>query len=317
MSALRRAAHAILRICYMTHFSYFPGALALSNFRCTQLLQLLQAVDPNIVSVHARYLHLVHSTVPLTPDESARIEALLHYGEPAGQESSQKVENFLVIPRLGTVSPWASKATEIARHCGLQTVHRIERGIEYRVLLKAGSLWFGGNQTLSEKTRAAIADVLHDRMTQTVVASRADAQHLFDELPAQPLQSIDLGQGRQALEEANLALGLALTADEIDYLMAAFGQLGRNPTDVELMMFAQANSEHCRHKIFNARWTIDGEPQDHSLFEMIKNTHALHPQGTIVAYSDNAAVMAGAQHNVGLPKASRSAINTVKGWCIP
>lgn len=295
MSALRRAAHAILRICYMTHFSYFPGALALSNFRCTQLLQLLQAVDPNIVSVHARYLHLVHSTVPLTPDESARIEALLHYGEPAGQESSQKAENFLVIPRLGTVSPWASKATEIARHCGLQTVHRIERGIEYRVLLKAGSLWFGGNQTLSEKTRAAIADVLHDRMTQTVVTSRADAQHLFDELPAQPLQSIDLGQGRQALEEANLALGLALTADEIEYLMAAFGQLGRNPTDVELMMFAQANSEHCRHKIFNARWTIDGEPQDHSLFEMIKNTHALHPQGTIVAYSDNAAVMAGAQ----------------------
>ncbi|BBE09412.1 phosphoribosylformylglycinamidine synthase [Mycoavidus cysteinexigens] len=279
----------------MTHFSYFPGALALSNFRCAQLLQMLQTIDSNIVDLHARYLHLVHSTAPLSAGESERIEALLHYGELGSDKGPKKGETFLVIPRFGTISPWASKATEIAHHCGLQTVRRIERAIEYTVIFKTGSVWFGSNKAVTEESRAAIAEVLHDRMTQTVLASRAEAQRLFDELPAQPLQSVELSLGRRALEAANLTLGLALAEDEIDYLMAAFKQLGRNPTDVELMMFAQANSEHCRHKIFNARWTIDGEQQDHSLFEMIKNTHALHPQRTIVAYSDNAAVMQGAQ----------------------
>ena len=277
----------------MAHFSCFPGASALSDFRQTRLLETLTRIDPNIVGVRGQYLHFVNALTPLAVEDSARIEALMHYGAPfaAGDERGAS-ETFLVVPRFGTVSPWASKATDIAHHCGLTHVRRIERGVEYTVTLKAG--FFGGKKGLAEEARAAIAAALHDRMTESVARSRDEALHLFDELPAKPLSTVDvLAHGRAALERANAQLGLALADDEIDYLVDAFTKLGRNPTDVELMMFAQANSEHCRHKIFNAQWTIDGEAQDMSLFQMIKNTEKLNPQGTIVAYSDNSSIMVG------------------------
>jgi phosphoribosylformylglycinamidine synthase len=280
----------------MAHFSCFPGASALSDFRQTRLLETLERIDANIVGVRGQYLHFVNALTPLSAEDNERIEALLHYGEPFAQgEGRGGEETFLVVPRIGTVSPWASKATDIAHHCGLEHVRRIERGIEFTVTLKSGLTGLlGGKKALAEEARAAVAAALHDRMTESVVASRDDALHLFDELPAKPLQTVDVrAHGRAALERANGELGLALAEDEIDYLVDAFSKLGRNPTDVELMMFAQANSEHCRHKIFNAQWTIDGQPQDVSLFQMIKNTEKLHPQGTIVAYSDNSAIMEG------------------------
>jgi len=280
----------------MAHFSCFPGASALSDFRQTRLLETLARIDSDIVGVRGQYLHFVNALTPLSAQDNERIEALLRYGEPfeAGEARGAQ-ETFLVVPRIGTVSPWASKATDIAHHCALEHVRRIERGIEFTVTLKSGLAGLlGGKKALSSEARAAVAAALHDRMTESVVASREQALHLFDELPAKPLTTVDVRtQGRAALERANGELGLALADDEIDYLVEAFNKLGRNPSDVELMMFAQANSEHCRHKIFNAQWTIDGQPQDISLFQMIKNTEKLNPQGTIVAYSDNSAIMAG------------------------
>lgn len=273
------------------HFSCFPGPLALSDFRRQRMLRALQAVRPNVVDVSARYLHFIHADRALSSEETAVVDALLRYGEPAPSDV-RGGETFVVVPRLGTISPWASKASDIAHNCGLQAVHRIERGVEYTVVLKGGL--FGGAKALDEASRAALAAVLHDRMTESVIADREAARALFDTLPGVPLARVDvLGTGREALVAANRELGLALADDEIDYLVESFGKLQRNPSDVELMMFAQANSEHCRHKIFNASWVIDGEEQDLSLFQMIKNTHKLHPQGTIVAYSDNAAVMEG------------------------
>jgi phosphoribosylformylglycinamidine synthase len=277
----------------MAHFSCFPGASALSDFRQTRLLETLTRIDANITGVRGQYLHFVNAQTPLSAEDNAKIEALMHYGDPL-EETKERgtAETFLVVPRFGTVSPWASKATDIAHLCGLTQVRRIERGVEYTVTLKSGLL--GGKKALSDEARAAVAAALHDRMTESVSPSRDHALHLFDELPAKPLQTVDvLSNGRGALEAANTELGLALADDEIDYLVDAFTKLGRNPTDVELMMFAQANSEHCRHKIFNADWTIDGEKQDISLFNMIRNTEKLNPQGTIVAYSDNSAIMAG------------------------
>ncbi|WP_250451510.1 phosphoribosylformylglycinamidine synthase [Caballeronia sp. ATUFL_M2_KS44] len=277
----------------MAHFSCFPGASALSDFRQTRLLETLVEIDANIVGVRGQFLHFVNSSEPLTDEETNRIHALMHYGAPFGEPKERgHVETFMVVPRLGTVSPWASKATDIAHHCGLATVRRIERGVEYSVVMKSGLL--GGKKVLTDEARARVSAALHDRMTENVVASRDQALHLFDELPAKPLQTVDIiGTGRTALEAANTELGLALAEDEIDYLVNAFESLKRNPTDVELMMFAQANSEHCRHKIFNGEWTIDGDKQDMSLFQMIRNTEKLNHEGTIVAYSDNSAIMQG------------------------
>ncbi|PMS16306.1 phosphoribosylformylglycinamidine synthase [Trinickia dabaoshanensis] len=291
----------------MAHFSCFPGASALSDFRQTRLLETLARIDANIVGVRGQYLHFVNALTPLSAQDNERIEALLHYGEPfAPGEGRGAQETFLVLPRLGTVSPWASKATDIAHHCGLEHLRRIERGVEFTVVLKTGLTGLlGGKKALSDEARAAVAAALHDRMTESVVASREDAVHLFDELPAKPLATVDIrAHGRAALERANGELGLALADDEIDYLVDAFSKLGRNPTDVELMMFAQANSEHCRHKIFNAQWTIDGEAQDISLFQMIKNTEKLNPQGTIVAYSDNSSIMEGGPAERWFPRAA-------------
>ncbi|HEY8606558.1 MAG TPA: phosphoribosylformylglycinamidine synthase [Noviherbaspirillum sp.] len=268
-----------------------PGSNALSAFRTQRLLTQLQAVEPGIVGISGRYLHFIDAAAEPGRDDVARLDALLTYGEPS--VAADGGEEFVVIPRFGTISPWASKATDIARHCGLAQVRRIERGVSYRVQLKSGLL--GGAKKLSEQAAREVAALLHDRMTETVLRDAREATGLFRELEALPLEYVDVvAGGREALVRANADLGLALSDDEIEYLLKAFNDAGRNPTDVELMMFAQANSEHCRHKIFNAEWTVDGVAQDKSLFAMIKNTHQLHPKGTVVAYSDNASVIEGA-----------------------
>ncbi len=267
------------------------GGNALSSFRAQQLQPALEAIHPKITGIAARFVHLVATDAAPTPAERERLAALLSYGDAyAGPAEGPAI---IVTPRLGTVSPWASKATDIARNCGL-AIRRVERVTEYRLALKSGLL--GGTPELSAQQLQQIAALLHDRMTESVVPDLAGAAALFTELPAAPMEFVDvLGGGRAALEAANAQWGLALADDEIDYLVNAFKGLARNPTDVELMMFAQANSEHCRHKIFNAQFTIDGEAQDKSLFAMIRNTHQLAPQHTVVAYSDNASVMEGSQ----------------------
>jgi phosphoribosylformylglycinamidine synthase len=277
-----------------------PGSNALSVFRSQRLLAQLQAAVPAIAAVDAHFVHFIDSAQALSDDETSRLGALLQYGEAANPGSEGRegaVEHFIVIPRFGTISPWASKATDIVHNCGMSHVHRVERGVSYRIGLKSGILGtaLGAGKKLSEAQVTEVAALLHDRMTETVLRDPALAAGLFSTLEARPLESIDvLSDGKAALVRANTELGLAMSDDEIDYLLDAFTAAQRNPTDVELMMFAQANSEHCRHKIFNADWTIDGVAQDKSLFAMIKNTHQLQPKGTIVAYSDNSSIMEGA-----------------------
>jgi phosphoribosylformylglycinamidine synthase len=289
------AAAAIHQATTVTlHISFFDGGNALSGFRAQQLLPRLQGISDRITGISARFVHLVASNEALNDAQRVQLSALLSYGEPF--EAQAQVECLLVAPRFGTVSPWASKATDIAHNCGL-ALKRIERITEFHLTLKQPLL---GKATLDEAQRAAVAALLHDRMTESVVARREDAQALFTELHPAPMEHVDvLGggpeMGKKALEQANTAWGLALAEDEIDYLVNAFNGLKRNPTDVELMMFAQANSEHCRHKIFNAQFTIDGVAQDKSLFGMIRHTHQTAPQHTVVAYSDNASIMEGHQ----------------------
>ena len=273
------------------HQISFAGGNALSPFRAQQLQSALAAIHPKIIGIAARFVHLVALDAAPTAAQQERLGALLTYGDP--YEGPEEGPLLVVTPRLGTVSPWASKATDIARNCGL-AVHRVERITEYRLVLKTGLL--GGQPELDAAQMQQIAALLHDRMTESVLATRAEAGQLFTALDAQPMAFVDvLGGSRAALEAANTAWGLALADDEIDYLVSAFQGLARNPTDVELMMFAQANSEHCRHKIFNAQFTIDGVAQDKSLFGMIRNTEAVSPQHTVVAYADNASIMEGSE----------------------
>ncbi|EZP60220.1 phosphoribosylformylglycinamidine synthase [Delftia sp. RIT313] len=275
------------------HLTQLEGGNALSSFRAQQLLTELVSIHPKITGIAARFVHLVATDAAPTPALQERLQALLTYGDP--YEGPADGAALVVTPRLGTISPWASKATDIARNCGLG-VFRVERITEYRIAFKTGLLSnvLGSAPELSAEQTARIAALLHDRMTESVFATRAEAEQLFSALDAAPMEFVDvLGGGRAALETANRQWGLALADDEIDYLVDAFKGLQRNPTDVELMMFAQANSEHCRHKIFNAQFTIDGEAQDKSLFGMIRNTHQVSPQHTVVAYSDNASIMEG------------------------
>ena len=271
------------------HMTTLAGGNALSTFRAQQLQPALEAIHPKITGIAARFVHLVATDAAPSPADQKRLAALLTYGDPyAGPDNGAVI---VVTPRLGTLSPWASKATDIARNCGI-AIRRVERITEYRVALKPGLL--GGTPELSADQVAQVAALLHDRMTESVVADRSGAAALFTELQPAPMEHVDvLGGGRVALEAANTRFGLALAEDEIEYLVNAFTGLARNPSDVELMMFAQANSEHCRHKIFNAEFTIDGVAQDKSLFGMIRNTHQLAPQHTVIAYSDNASVMEG------------------------
>ena len=261
------------------------GARALSDFRAARVLAALQRVSSNIEAVSGRFVHFVHASRELTKAEEERLASLLTYGDAA--EDVRADLAFMVVPRLGTISPWASKATDIVKNCGIEGVLRVERGTVYSLALKAA---------LTQEEAAQAAGVLHDRMTESVVARDFPAENLFVELEGRPMATVALvEEGRPALERANVEMGLALSPDEIDYLTDAFTKIGRNPTDVELMMFAQANSEHCRHKIFNARWTVDGEEREETLFGMIRRTHKMAPQGTITAYADNAAIFEGAE----------------------
>jgi phosphoribosylformylglycinamidine synthase len=262
------------------------GRRALSDFRLAKLLQSLPATfaKPSSLAMHAEFWHFVEITRALTAFELERLERILTYG-PASPVDVAQGELLLVTPRPGTISPWSSKATDIALHCGLDAVRRIERGTAF---------WMSGIS--GEQARTAVRPLIHDRMTEVVFATMEDADLLFQRFEPKPLNTVDiLGGGAEALVRANRELGLALSEDEITYLVENFTQLGRNPADVELMMFAQANSEHCRHKIFNADWVIDGKVQHQSLFGMIRTTHARHPQGTVVAYSDNSSIIEGAR----------------------
>jgi len=261
------------------------GSPALSAFRINKLLARFQAADLPVSNIYAEYVHFADLNAPLTAEDLVRLERLLKYG-PSLSSHTPNGKLLLVTPRPGTISPWSSKATDIARNCGLSQIDRLERGVAYYVEAS----------TLTDAQWAVVASELHDRMMESVFASLDDAQQLFSHHQPAPVQSVDLlGEGRQALIDANLRLGLALAEDEIDYLQDAFVKLNRNPNDIELYMFAQANSEHCRHKIFNADWVIDGEQQPKSLFKMIKNTMEKTPDHVLSAYKDNAAVMEGSE----------------------
>ena len=262
------------------------GAPALSEFRLAKLLARCHELEPAVASVYAEFVHFLDVAASLSESERVLVDRLLEYG-PRLAQGERRGSLQLILPRPGTISPWSSKATDILHNCGLRSVRRIERGISYWVADSSG-------KALGAEQLARLQPVLHDRMTQTVVGREDDAAILFAEHTSRPFTTVDvLGGGRAALVTANRELGLALAEDEIDYLVARFTELKRNPTDVELMMFAQANSEHCRHKIFNASWTIDGKQQERSLFQSIKNTYAANKEGVLSAYKDNAAVMEG------------------------
>lgn len=258
------------------------GAPALSAFRHGKLLEQLSQKVPAVSGLYAEFAHFAEVDGELTADQQHVLARLLKYGPSVPvQEPTGRL--FLVMPRFGTISPWSSKASDIAHNCGLENVQRLERGTAFYV-----------SGELSAADVAAVAELLHDRMTQIVLGKLEEAAGLFSHAQPKPLTAIDiLGGGRAALEKANVELGLALAEDEIDYLVTSFQGLKRNPHDIELMMFAQANSEHCRHKIFNASWDIDGQSQEKSLFGMIKNTYQMHSEGVLSAYKDNASVIVG------------------------
>lgn len=259
------------------------GGRAFSSFRIEKICQNVKQQVPVIRDLQARYIHFIECAESLSPSENRTLESLLDY---APYMRPQALPKLWVIPRAGTVSPWSSKATDIAKNCGLDKVLRIERGVIWGV---------SASGPLSADEMREVGSFLHDRMTEQVLLDDSNAEHLlFNHASPRLLGQVALlEQGRAALEQANQHLGLALSADEIDYLLENFTALQRNPTDVELMMFAQANSEHCRHKIFNADWIIDNQPEVMSLFAMIRNTHQANPGEVISAYHDNAAIMRG------------------------
>ena len=262
-----------------------PGAAALSAFSRAKLLRTLQQHNAAVTGVAARFVHFADVGAALDLEQQQLLDRLLRYGptQPPQQEAaSDPVVELLVVPRPGTISPWSSKATDIAHNCGLATIKRLERGVLYRI------------HGITEAALQPLAPALHDRMTQSILRTTAEAAVLFAATAPKPMTSVPVLQGgKQALMDANRELGLALADDEIDYLVQAFMELGRDPHDIELMMFAQANSEHCRHKIFNASWTVDAKAESHSLFGMIRNTYAANSQGILSAYKDNAAVFEG------------------------
>ena len=282
-----------------------PGPSVLSEFRRSELISVLEIENSLVKGLEAEYIHLIdlenndkgedidseNGVLTLSSNEKAVLEKLLQYGpksefiDKAETSVSNLKQKIIVIPRPGTISPWSSKATDIAHNCGLHSIKRIERGIVYTVEAK---------EKLNLAALSNLSAQLHDRMTEAVIFDIKDASQLFVQEAPRSLDYVDiLKGGAEALQKANQALGLALAEDEIDYLVHAFREMKRNPTDVELMMFAQANSEHCRHKIFNAQWVIDGEEQDLSLFAMIKNTFKMHGEGVLSAYSDNSSVIEG------------------------
>ncbi|MBY5922040.1 phosphoribosylformylglycinamidine synthase [Ferrimonas balearica] len=270
------------------------GAPALSAFRVNKLMQACRDAKLPVTDLYAEYTHFAHLTAPLSEQHSQQLAQILTYG-PRMEEHSPEGTLLLVVPRPGTISPWSSKASDIAHNCGLSEVKRLERGLAWYIKLE---------RDLTEVEQKALLGLIHDRMVEAVLPSFDDAKVLFEAAEPKPFTSVDiLGGGRDALSQANVTLGLALAEDEIDYLVENFQKLGRNPNDIELYMFAQANSEHCRHKIFNADWTIDGVEQPKSLFKMIKNTFEVTPEETLSAYKDNAAVMTGSNAGRFFPDA--------------
>jgi len=257
------------------------GNPAHSAYRLNQLLTKLKEVG-NISAVKSQYVYFVDLDVELTNTEHSHLQVLLNNSEE--DKTSELTSNSAIItPRLGTISPWSSKATDITHTCGIEHIHRIERGVVYT---------FEGVGSDNQKAMEA---VVHDRMMEQVSHSFDVLEGLFSHQSPKPYSTVDILEGgKEALVKANSEMGLALSDGEIDYLVEAFISLERNPVDAELMMFAQANSEHCRHKIFNADWTIDGEDKPNSLFGMIRNTYQKNPEGVLSAYSDNAAVVEGA-----------------------
>lgn len=260
------------------------GAPALSDFRLKKLQDRISEASGIELQIYAEFYHFAELEQQLDDEQQSVLSRILRYG-PALASHEPQGQLVLVTPRPGTISPWSSKATDIAHNCGLQTVSRIERGIAF---------FLTSAQTLDAETYQQVVSLLHDRMTESVFSDLEDAVALFNNAEPAEMTRVDvMGGGRDALLVANADLGLALSEDEIDYLVESFQSLKRNPTDVELMMFAQANSEHCRHKIFNADWVIDGENQQISLFKMIRNTAEKSPDNVLSAYKDNAAVMTG------------------------
>ncbi len=272
-----------------------PGQAALSNFRLAKLTRSLRRADERVVSVEARFAYFIATHGSLSKEDRARLDALLLSGEEPGR-LSRGAKTLHVAPRPGTISPWSSKATDIVKACDIEPVDRVERGICYGIRFKG---------KVGDRDVLALGPLLFDRMTEAVFPDAAGVAALFEEHSPAPVATIPLREkGRGALVKANTALGLALSEQEIDYLVGCYEELGRDPTDAELMMFAQANSEHCRHKIFNASWIIDGERQDQRLFGMIKSTTEKTPDGVISAYSDNAAVFEGWRGDRLLPQSA-------------
>lgn len=272
------------------------GSAALSPFRIEKILAALNSAAPRVTHLYAEFWHFAWSDQALSDEQQGVLKQILTYG-PRLSEEAPSGELFLVVPRPGTISPWSSRATDIARHCGIASIQRLERGIAFYAATADGS-------PLTDAERLALRPLIHDRMTEAVFADLQDAQKLYHTAEPAPLSSVDiLAGGKAALDAANADMGLALSPDEVDYLVENFQRMGRNPTDVELMMFAQANSEHCRHKIFNADWVIDGVAQAQSLFGMIRNTHKLNPGKTVVAYADNASIVEGGKTKRFYPQA--------------
>ena len=267
----------------------YKGINALTDFQRRGLLKQLQKINPEIVNISAEYVHFVDSS-KLSPAQNEKLENLLTYDTPFTEARSGSL--FLVIPRLGTISPWSSKATDIAHNCGLTNLRRVERGLAYYIQ----------SETKNVLKRSELAAILHDRMTETVLSSTAGAKRLFVADKPRPVVEVPLlTHGKEALTQANKAIGLAISDEEIDYLDVSYRRIKRNPTDMELVMFAQINSEHCRHKIFNADWIIDSKKQPKSLFKMIRNTYEKGGQDVLSAYSDNAAVLRGKQADYFFP----------------
>ncbi|MDP7593646.1 MAG: phosphoribosylformylglycinamidine synthase [Litorilituus sp.] len=262
------------------------GAPALSDFRVAKLLAQCTQLQLPVTDIYAEFAHFAQLNEKLTSDEEIILQQLLTYG-PTIEEHEPQGQFLLVTPRPGTISPWSSKSTDITHNCGLNKVERLERGMAYYITLADGA-------QLTSEQKTQLNSLLHDRMMESVYTAFSDAKQLFASSEPGKLTAIDIENGgKNALVKANIELGLALAEDEVNYLFENFSQLGRNPHDIELYMFAQANSEHCRHKIFNADWTIDGEKQPKSLFKMIRNTHEVNPDFVLSAYKDNAAVMVG------------------------
>ncbi|MDP1862298.1 MAG: phosphoribosylformylglycinamidine synthase [Thiobacillus sp.] len=280
----------------MSSIVSLPGSAALSAFRIDKIRQEAFRLGIVLGDLTARYWHFLELDAELDTAASQQLANTLDYGTHTDHPAENEVQ-LVVTPRPGTISPWSSKATDILKNSGITQLRRIERGVAYRLCDPQGVV-------VSGQALTALLPLLHDRMTESVMASLDDVHVLFQHVAPRQMATVDvLAGGRAALEVANRSLGLALSGDELDYLVDNFTRIGRNPTDVELMMFAQANSEHCRHKIFNASWVIDGATQAKSLFGMIRDTHAAHPAGTVVAYSDNSSVIEGAQIDRFYPRA--------------